>query len=276
LPNSFYTLSIFDRQHNSKYHAASILVSPVSQDGTFAAKLAIDFISALFPLHFLMIRTSHIQAVVFDLDGLMFNTEELYDQVMVELCRRRNLQFTDDLRMNMMGRPGEKAFDVMIAHFNMQGENSTLMLQESDALFHKLLEVQLAPMHGLFELLSALETAQLPKGIGTSSRRKYVDYVLGRYTLTERFQFILSAENVVQGKPHPEIYLKAAEQHGVAPENMLVLEDSQNGCRAAIASGAFAVAVPGNHSRSHNFQGAALVIDSLADARLYQALGIPY
>jgi HAD superfamily hydrolase (TIGR01509 family) len=215
-----------------------------------------------------------IRAVVFDLDGLMFNTEELYDVVMHELCRRRGLIFTESLRVKMMGQPGEQAFVEMITHHSLTTDNPTNLLAESDAIFTGLLEARLAPMPGLLPLLAALEQNAVPKAIGTSSRRKYVDYVLGRFALSERFSFILTSENVKQGKPHPEIYLQAAQQHGITPAEMLVLEDSQNGCRAAIAAGAFAVAVPGDHSRSHCFAGAAFIADSLGDRRIYQALGI--
>ena len=78
-----------------------------------------------------------------------------------------------------------------------------------------------------------------------------------------------------QGKPHPEIYLLAARRFGVAPGELLVLEDSQNGCRAAVAAGAVAVAVPAGHSRRHDFTGAALVADTLADPRLLALLQLP-
>jgi HAD superfamily hydrolase (TIGR01509 family) len=148
------------------------------------------------------------------------------------------------------------------------------MLEESDVIFSKLLETRLALMPGLAELLAALERNQIPVGIGTSSRRKYVDYVLGRFDLAGHFAFILTAENVTHGKPNPEIYLKAAERHGVSPGEMMVLEDSQNGCAAAVAAGAFAVAVPGSHSVHHDFRGAAIVATSLEDRRIYEAMGI--
>ena len=80
---------------------------------------------------------------------------------------------------------------------------------------------------------------------------------------------------MVQGKPHPEIYLTAAERFGLEPARMLVFEDSENGCRAAMAAGAFTVAVPTSHSKHHDFNGVGLVADSLADTRIYEVLGLP-
>jgi HAD superfamily hydrolase (TIGR01509 family) len=202
----------------------------------------------------------------------MFNTEDLYDIVMLELCRRRQLVFTDDLRVRMMGRPGERAFEEMIAYHGLEQDDPAEMMVESDAIFSGVLATGLAPMPGLLPLLAALESRGIPKGIATSSRRKYAEYVLNRYELLSRFEFILTAETVQEGKPHPEIYLTAAARHGVAPEAVLVLEDSHNGCRAAIAAGTFAVAVPGKHSLSHVFEGAAFVAESLADPRILAAL----
>jgi beta-phosphoglucomutase-like phosphatase (HAD superfamily) len=95
------------------------------------------------------------------------------------------------------------------------------------------------------------------------------------FGLQKRFQFILTAEDIVHGKPHPEIYLTAARRFGVVPAEMMVLEDSQNGCLAAASAGAFTVAVPTQHSREHDFSRAALIADSLADPRILGALGVP-
>jgi HAD superfamily hydrolase (TIGR01509 family) len=211
------------------------------------------------------------RAVVFDLDGLMFNTEELYQFVGGELLRRRGHVFTAELLDRMMGRPGKIALAIMIEHHGLEATVEQLTA-ETDEIFPGILDEKLAPMPGLVELLSRLEAAGIPKAIATSSRRSFVDDVLGRFDLGRRFRFILSAEDVVEGKPDPEIYLTAAKRHGVLPSQMLVLEDSQNGCRAAVRAGAVAVAVPGGHSRRHDFTGAALVADSLADRRIYELL----
>ncbi len=111
------------------------------------------------------------------------------------------------------------------------------------------------------------------KAIATSSVRAFTERVLGQFNLAPRFKFILTAEDVSEGKPHPEIYLKAAARLNVEPRQMMVLEDSYNGCQAAITAGAFTVAVPGGQSRSQDFSSASLVADTLADPRIYAELG---
>lgn len=213
------------------------------------------------------------RAVVFDLDGLMFNTEELYQFVGAEVLRRRGKSFDAELLNAMMGRPPRIALQLMIDYHKLDATTEQLAA-ENDEVFADILDTRLELMPGLADLLEALEVAEIPKAIATSSGPKFVHNVLGRFKLAPRFRFILTCDDITDGKPHPEIYLTAANRFGIQPEEMLVLEDSQNGCRSAVAAGAFAVAVPAGHSYSHDFDGAKLVIDTLADPRLYQVLGI--
>jgi HAD superfamily hydrolase (TIGR01509 family) len=214
-----------------------------------------------------------LRAAVFDLDGLMFNTEDLYDLVGEELLRRRGHRFSDVLKRETMGRTNPVALQLMIDRHHLDTTVSELEA-ESDAIFAEILATRLAPMAGLERLMDRLEAASIPKAIATSSGRSFAQTVLGRFGFEPRFRFLLTAEDVTHGKPHPEIYLTAAQRLGVPPARMLVLEDSENGCRAATAAGAFTVAVPGLQSRHHDFYGVAFIADSLTDDRIYAALGL--
>jgi HAD superfamily hydrolase (TIGR01509 family) len=214
---------------------------------------------------------NRVQAVAFDLDGLMFNTEELYNDVGAELVGRRGHQIDTELLRQMMGRPSAIALPLMIQWY---GLNDTVeQLQgETDGLFQQLLVDRLEALPGLVELLRELDRREIPKAITTSSRRSYVEMVLRLAKLETEFPVILTAEDVTQGKPAPEIYVKAAQRLGVAAPSLMVLEDSENGCRAAVLARAFTVAVPGVHSVDHEFPGVAFVAESLADPRIYECL----
>ena len=203
----------------------------------------------------------------------MFNTEDVYTLVGAELLRRRGCEFTSELKDKMMGTQPQRAMTTMIEHCRL-ADTWQEMAAESNRLFLDLLDGHLEMMPGLMQLLDALERAGIPKAIGTSSSREVGAACLRPFNLEGRFQFVLAAEDIVHGKPHPEIYLTAAQRFGLSPAEMLVLEDSQNGCLAAAAAGAYVVAVPGEHSRGHDFSMASLVVESLADPRLYLTLGI--
>jgi HAD superfamily hydrolase (TIGR01509 family) len=213
-----------------------------------------------------------IDAVVFDLDGLLVNTEELYQHVGSEMLRRRGRTFDADLLDAMMGRPQKVALGVMIEWHGLDDTVETLAA-ETKVIFESLLDDRLRPMPGAVALVEHLVARGLPRGVATSSGPDFAHDVLGRVGLLDRFGFVLTSADVTQGKPHPEIYETAAGRLGVRPERMLVLEDSAAGCRAAVAAGAVAVAVPGGHSRRHDFTGARLVAESLADPRIHALLG---
>ncbi|MBT4865629.1 MAG: HAD family phosphatase [Planctomycetaceae bacterium] len=217
-------------------------------------------------------KNTQIKAVVFDLDGLMFNTEDVFNLSGRELLRRRGKELTNAVLSRMMGRRAVEAFQVMKDMCELS-ESIPALRAESQEIFDSYLEIHLAPMPGLFDLLERIESRGLPKGVATSSGRSYLIKMLDRYSLSDRFETLLAADDVTHGKPHPEIYLTAAERIGVDPTEMLVLEDSENGTRAAAAAGAVAVSVPHVHSQSHDFSVATHVVDSLHDPRLFDLLG---
>ena len=201
----------------------------------------------------------------------MFNTELLYEEVGCDMLRRRDKVMTRELLNEMMGRPSPVALQIMIDWHDLSDTVAELE-QETDDTFDKILHHRLQPMPGLFELLDALEAAQIPKAITTSSRRNFLAKVLSISQLGGRFLFEITAEDVTQGKPAPEIYQTAAERFQVPTPQMMVLEDSEIGCRAAVAAGAYTVAVPGDHSRHHDFTNVTMTATSLADPRIHDAL----
>lgn len=210
-----------------------------------------------------------IEAVAFDFDGLMVNTEESFNIAGRELLRRRGHDLTPDVLRIMMGRRAAEAFGALIEYLKLDDDPDALR-EEYKGLFLAALKGRLAPMPGLFQLLELIERRGLPKAVCTSSERAYLDRMLAHFGLTSRFAVTLTADDVTHGKPHPEIYLTAAERLGVRPGNLLVLEDSENGTKAGAAAGAVAVSVPHEHSCTQDFSAAYLIAETLADPRLAQ------
>jgi pseudouridine-5'-monophosphatase len=212
-----------------------------------------------------------VRGVAFDLDGLLVNTEELYQHVGGELLARRGRTFEADLLDRMMGRPQPVSLQIMIDWHGLDDTIETLAA-ETHEIFAGLLDTRLELMPGALPLVDSLERGGIPRGVATSSGPDFARHVLGRVGLLERLGFVLTAADVIHGKPHPEIYQSAARRLGVDVAEMLVLEDSENGCKAAVAAGAIVVAVPGGHSRRHDFTGARFIAESLADPRIYALL----
>lgn len=214
-----------------------------------------------------------LRGIAFDLDGTLASSEDVYLLVGAETLRRRGKTFEPDLRNAMMGRPAVDALQVMI-DWHQLGDSVATLAEESEAIFWQLAETRLQPMPGAVDLLDWLDTADaspggpLPRGIATSGGRRYAERIVGLLGIADRFEFLVTADDVSRGKPHPEPYLLAAERLGVAPGEMLVLEDSAVGTQAAVAAGAITVAAPNPHTEGQAFPPVALTVDTLADPRL--------
>lgn len=214
-----------------------------------------------------------ILALAFDMDGLMVNTEELYTIVGETILSRRGRKFTHQLKNSMMGLPGPKAIEVMIREERLD-DTVTELLQESNEVFSGLLSDRLDVMPGLVQLMEELDRRGLPRCVATSSSRQFAQEVLGLIGMLERVEFVITAEDVENGKPAPDIYLAAAERLKVPSHQMLVLEDSHHGSRAGVAAGACTVAVPGPHSHDHDFQGVHFRANTLEDPAIMALLTI--
>jgi HAD superfamily hydrolase (TIGR01509 family) len=213
----------------------------------------------------------NIRAVVFDLDGLMFNTEDIFNEVGRVVLARRGKVMGRELLQQMMGRRAPEALGLMIEYHSLP-DTVTGLIDETRTLFTELAVDRLAPMPGLYELLEHIEKRGLTKGVATSSGRLYLEEILNRFDLLPRFHLTLAAEDVTHGKPHPEIYLTAASRLGVQPSEMLVLEDSHAGTSAGVSANAVVVSVPNDHSRHQDFSHAAHVASRLDDPYVLRLL----
>jgi HAD superfamily hydrolase (TIGR01509 family) len=179
--------------------------------------------------------------------------------------------FTPEIMQAMIGRRAAEAAESFRTLAGLD-EPAEALLAEARRRFSDEVDAAVHPTAGLFALLDRIEARGLPRAVATSSRRAYTEGLLKRHGLLDRFAFLLTGEDVARGKPDPEIYTKAADRFGVAPAELLVLEDSAPGVEAAKAAGAFVVAVPHEHSPASGLAGADLIVPRLDDSRLLALL----
>ena len=212
-----------------------------------------------------------IRMVAFDLDGTTLNTEDLYLEVLEKLLARRGAKYDPITRAAMLGLPATQAYGALIRHKSLK-ETVEQLQQECDELFDEILEDKLKLMPGVIKLLDFCDSLSLPRCIATSSRKTFAQRCLKLLHVNDRFDFIVTAEDVDCGKPAPDIYLEAAIRMRGSPPEMLVLEDSPVGLAAAVAAEAFAVAVPNEHTKHNDFSGAAFQVESLEDYRIFDRI----
>jgi len=212
-----------------------------------------------------------IKAVLFDMDGLMFDTESAYSVVQNSMSERRGKIFTNEIKMTLMGKRVNEVME-LLNDFWGRDERIEDLLKEQDEELVALYENSVKKMDGLDEIISFLEEKNIRKCIGTSSRKFLADILLKKHGLTDAFEFIVSGDMVEKGKPNPEIYNLCISRLGVSASECLVLEDSLNGIKSGIAACCHACAIPSEHTRGEDFSVATLVAGSLKDQAIREVI----
>ena len=215
----------------------------------------------------------HPTTVVFDLDGLIFNTEEIFLEATNQLLAPLGKKQTPEVVAQIMGQPSDVSTQILKDYHSLTDSVSEIRA-ELDRYFDLVLDSILAFMPGFEELLRRLMQEDVPRAICTSSSADYATNLIDRFGYLNEFALIFGGDQIENGKPAPDAYLKVAELLKIEPTTMLVLEDSENGCLAAMAAGAFTVAVPAAHNIGQSYNNVDLLADTLADPRILTALGL--
>jgi HAD superfamily hydrolase (TIGR01509 family) len=215
-----------------------------------------------------------IRAVVFDLDGLMFDTEALFFRVSSDMLAARGKRFSSEIMRAMIGRRSVDAGHVLKTMTGLD-EPVEVLLADVRQRFFAEVDTAVHPAPGLFALLDRLRQNSLPLAVATSSRRAYAERLLTQHGLHDRFKFVLGAEDVLHGKPDPEIYTRSIERLGVPAACVMVLEDSPAGVAAGVKAGALVVGVPHEHSPAEALGEADLVVSRLDDPEVLRLIQHP-
>ncbi len=201
------------------------------------------------------------RAVVFDLDGTLIDSEALVKEAHFVACAELGVTMTEAQFLSLVGMHRE-ANDLQLKAY--YGDDFPLERFIASTRAH--IGDRVAPLKpGALELMDALDELALPFGLATSSRRPWVERHFNAHKLSERFRAVVTRQDVVEGKPHPEPYLRASELLGFGPADVLALEDSYAGVASAHAAGCMTVMVPDLLASDDEMRAMALVVHSLRD-----------
>jgi len=205
-----------------------------------------------------------MQAVIFDMDGLMIDSEGIYWAVVREMARERGKSVSDETLGRMMGRAPIESVELFVREVGLT-EAPADVSAERDARVLDIIRRGIEPMPGLIQVLEDFR-GRFKMAVATSARRSFVDIIFAPIGLHRFFDVIQTSDDITRGKPDPEIYLLAMGKLGIQPQLCFVLEDSSNGSLAGVRAGAHTIAVPSQYARSQDFSFVNYVAVDLLDA----------
>ncbi len=213
-----------------------------------------------------MQTTSSLFAVIFDMDGVIVDSNPWHKVSLREFCEQHGFHLTDQyLKEHIFGRANK---DWLPALFGKLSESRIREYSgEKEALFREIYRDQITPISGLIPFLEALEDHHIPKAIATSAPRDNVTFTLEKTGTSKFFDVILDESHISNGKPDPEIYLKTAARLNYRPEKCIVFEDSLSGVESAYRAGCKVIGITTTHT-TDEFINTVRVIDDFTQLQI--------
>lgn len=204
---------------------------------------------------------SEIAAVIWDMDGVLTDTASYHFLAWRETFAKRSINFTEADFMRGFGTRN----DAIIR--NIMGEKTTAdeiatIAREKEATFRHLIGKEIKPIPGALELIRALHDKGIGMAIASSTVIENIHLIVGSLGIENYFEAIVTGHDVTEGKPHPQVFLVAAERLGADPRRCIVFEDAVAGVKAAKSAGMYCVAITSTHPKE-KLKEADLIVDSL-------------
>src|SRR5574341_1576526 len=211
-----------------------------------------------------------IRAVIFDMDGVIIDSEPLWEKAGRILLARRGLDYNPIYRDKIVGLNQKDSGRLLKETFNLPETIEELLAERIEILL-PLYDKELELVPGLITILKELKESGFLLALASSSPNRVINFVLDKFSLNQFFSVVVSGESVEFGKPHPDIYISPARKLGACPEQgrkiepkeCVVIEDSINGVRSAKSAGMFCIAIPDKRLNQKGFQIADVVIDKI-------------
>jgi len=194
------------------------------------------------------------RAVVFDMDGLLIDSESVYRDSMLETAQAQGFHLPLEVIHSMVGLPWFSSVGILRGHYG-QDFDTEVFREDATRRFHVLTDAEVRLKAGVLEILDTLDSLGLKRAICTSSNRETMERHIGHHGLLDRFDTVVARGDAARPKPNPDPFLLAAERLGVAPADCLALEDSHNGIRAASSAGMMTIMVPDMLEATDEMQG---------------------
>jgi beta-phosphoglucomutase family hydrolase len=210
------------------------------------------------------------KAFIFDMDGVIIDSEPIHAIAKQMACKKYNIELPKEMFSTFVGRPTMECFTEILEKHPREGVTPKLIATTKYAYYLELLEKSnnVAPIHGLPELLQRIKDKGYKIGLASSSARNMIEMVLTRFNIKDYFEVIISGAELPKSKPDPAVYLITAEKLGVSPDECIVIEDATAGIAAAKAAGMYCIAYDNPNSLNQDLSKADTIVKNHDDIKV--------
>lgn len=210
---------------------------------------------------------SQIAALIFDMDGVIIDSEPLHLRACQIFLAGHNYEYTEEMNKQFLGRKDIEIAQILIEKLKIPHTPISFVNAKEEILW-QLLKEQSQARPGLYDLLDLAKAKNLAMAVASSATMPTIELVVDTLNIRHYFQTLTSGDEVKRGKPEPDVFLLAAKRLGIEPKNCCVIEDTTNGIKAAKAAGMYCIAIPCDATAHQDHSQADIRLNSLAQINL--------
>lgn len=206
-----------------------------------------------------------MKAVIFDLDGVIIDSEPIYLQINKKVLRHFGIASSTEDFNQSVGMTTVGTFTMLKEKYQFSYSIEDLTAYHHEVVWDTFTNLEAEPIDGIRKLLQTLQEHDIPTAVASSSPKKIINVIINKFHLEKYFNFIVSGEEVSHGKPAPDIFLETAKRLAIAPADCVVIEDSKNGSIAAKKAGMTCIGFQNLNSGNQDLSVADVIVDAITE-----------
>lgn len=209
-----------------------------------------------------------MKAVIFDMDGVIIDSEPIHLEVDVQTMKDLGYNILKEELNKYVGTTNEYMFTDIKNRYKINKSVEEIISYRAEIAKERIIKSDLEPIEGIRELLNDLKNKNIPAAIASSSPRDFIEVVVSKFGLQDYFSHIVSGEEVENGKPARDVYIETAKKLGVQSKDCIVIEDSKNGVLAAKAAGMKCIGFQNFNSGNQDLSKADVIVKSIGEIKI--------
>lgn len=209
-----------------------------------------------------------MKAVIFDMDGVIIDSEPIHFETDIQTMRHFGCNISEKELEKYVGTTNEYMYTDIKKNYKLNQSLEEIISFRSKLVKNKIINSNLEPIQGIKELLIDLKCKNIDIAIASSSPKDFIDTIVNKFKFMDYFKYIISGEEVSEGKPEPDIYIETSRKLGISPDECIVIEDSKNGVLAAKRAGMKCIGFKNINSGNQDLSNADIIVNSIKEIKI--------